>query len=112
MPDRKNGEREKVIQRDSRFRSVEAGEPAQRKAVPLDLSSRLALRPREVAQVLGISERLLRQILPELPHTRIGSAVVVRKDMLREWLRERARTEDNRVKIVVNEVVTALKEER
>ena len=55
----------------------------------IQLADRLALRPREAAEALGISERQLRQILPELPHTRLGGCVVLPVDALREWLRER-----------------------
>jgi excisionase family DNA binding protein len=109
---RNKAKAEEVVQRDSRFRSFKATKPEQQKAPPLDLSNRLGLRPREVARVLGISERLVRQILPELPHTRIGSAVVVPKDLLAEWLRNRACRRETEVKIVVDEVVTALKEKR
>jgi excisionase family DNA binding protein len=69
----------------------------------------MALRPREVAQALGVSERFVRQILPELPHVRLGGAVVVPTDMLREWLREKARTERGRVETVVNEVLEGFK---
>ena len=65
----------------------------------------MALRPREVAQALGVSERFVRQILPELPHVRLGAAVVVPTDMLREWLREKARREKSRVGDVVDEVL-------
>jgi hypothetical protein len=108
----KNAKSEDGIQRDTRFRSFKAVKSGQQKPPTVDLQGRMALRPREVAQVLGISERLVRQILPELPHTRIGSAVVVPKDMLGEWLRKRAHNEGNRVNTVVDEVVTALKEQR
>ncbi len=45
---------------------------------------RLALRPKEAAEALGIGERTLRQILPELPHVRIGGAVLLPGDGLRE----------------------------
>jgi excisionase family DNA binding protein len=65
----------------------------------------MALRPREAAQVLGVSERFVRQILPELPRVRLGGAVVIPTDMLREWLREQAGKEKSRVEGVVNEVL-------
>ena len=56
-----------------------------------ELADRLALRPREAAQMLGISERLLRTVLPELPHVRVGGAVLLPVDGLREWLTEEAK---------------------
>jgi hypothetical protein len=44
----------------------------------LPLSDRLALRPREAAAALGISERAFRSLLPRLPHVRAGTSVLVR----------------------------------
>jgi len=53
---------------------------------------RLALRPREAARALGISERLLwsKTTTNEIPHCRIGRAVLYPVDRLRRWLAERA----------------------
>jgi hypothetical protein len=59
----------------------------------LALSERLALRPREAAAALGLSERALRSLLPRLPHFREGAAVLIPVDGLRRWLEERARAE-------------------
>ena len=70
------------------------------------LSDRLALRPAEVAKALGLSERTIRQVLPELPHFRIGSAVVIPVDALRTWLRDRAKIEGSRIDTVVEEVLS------
>lgn len=55
------------------------------------LSGRLALRPAEAARALGISARLLWSLTDrnEIPHARIGRAVVYSVDRLREWLNER-----------------------
>ncbi len=72
------------------------------------LADRLALRPAEVAEALGLSERTVRQILPELPHVRIGSAVVVPTDLLREWLRTRAQQEKGAIDRAVDEVLDDL----
>ncbi len=54
---------------------------------------RLALRPKEAAQALGIGERLLwsKTNAGEIPHVRIGKAVVYPVDLLRDWLAEQAR---------------------
>ena len=39
-----------------------------------------ALRSAEAAEAQGIGERTLRQILPELPHVRIGGVVLLPVD--------------------------------
>ncbi len=53
---------------------------------------RLALRPREAAAALGIGQRLLWTLTNtgELPHVRLGRAVVYPVDALRAYLAERA----------------------
>jgi len=58
-----------------------------RRAVPV-----LALRPPEAAQALGISERLLWDMTKrgEVPHLRMGRAVVYPVAALDRWLAERA----------------------
>lgn len=52
----------------------------------------LALRPREAATALGISERLLWTWTNQglIPHLRIGKAIVYPVDSLRTWLLEQA----------------------
>ena len=74
------------------------------------LADRLALRPSEVAEALGVSERTIRQVLPELPHFRLGSAVVVPIEPLRDWLRARAKIEGNRVDTAVKEIMASIDE--
>ena len=76
---------------------------------PLQLAGRLGLRPAEVAETLGISERTVRQILPELPHLRLGTAVVVPVDSLREWLRARAQQAGRSADAAVDEVLESLR---
>lgn len=58
-----------------------------------DNPPRLALRPRDAATALGIGERLLwsKTNAGEIPHVRIGRAIVYPVDLLREWLAEQAR---------------------
>lgn len=77
---------------------------------PLRLDGRLALRIQEVADVLGVSERHVRELLPQLPHCRLGSVVVVPVDLLREYLRDQAQVEASKVDSVVDEVLGDLKE--
>ena len=53
----------------------------------------LAMRPREAAKALGISERLLWEWTSRglVPHIRLGKAVLYPVDSLREWLQREAR---------------------
>lgn len=53
----------------------------------------LAFRPREAAKALGIGERLLWDLTKrnEVPHARIGRAVVYPVDGLRAWLTAKAK---------------------
>ena len=53
----------------------------------------LAVRPREAAKLLGISERLLwsKTNVGEIPHVRVGKAVLYPVDLLRDWLADGAR---------------------
>ncbi len=63
----------------------------------MSLSERLALRPVEAARALGIGERTLRALLPELPHVRAGGVVLLPVEALREWLRSQVRIEASKV---------------
>jgi excisionase family DNA binding protein len=72
------------------------------------LSERLALRPKEAAEALGISERTLRQLLPELPTVRRGNIVLVPVAGLQEWLREESEAESGRVEKAVGEILEAI----
>lgn len=55
----------------------------------------LALRPRDAAQALGISERLLWDWAHQhgLPYVQIGRLVLYPVEGLREWLRDHSKTE-------------------
>ena len=52
----------------------------------------LALRPREAAKALGVSERTLWGWTHDgtIPHLRVGRAILYPTDALREWLRARS----------------------
>ena len=76
-----------------------------------ELTDRLALRPAEVARALGLSERTVRQILPQLPHLRVGGAVLVPVEGLREWLRTQSRIEGSTVDRAVQEVLASLEKD-
>jgi len=72
------------------------------------LDRRLALRLKEAAFALGISERKLREMLPELPHVRHGSVVLFPVESLREWLRVRAEAHRVRCDAVAGEILEAV----
>ncbi|MSR59847.1 MAG: DNA-binding protein [Planctomycetaceae bacterium] len=52
----------------------------------------LALRPREAAKALGVSERSLWEWTHrgDVPHVRIGRTILYPVDALRDWLNRRA----------------------
>lgn len=56
-----------------------------------DAPPRLALRPKDAALALGIGERLLwsKTNAGEIPHLRIGRAIIYPIDVLRAWLAEK-----------------------
>lgn len=72
------------------------------------LTDRLALRLKEAADALGVSERHLRTLLPEIPHVHLGSSVRIPVDALREWLREKAQQGHSVVDDAVLEVLQGL----
>jgi hypothetical protein len=55
----------------------------------------IALRPRDAARELSISERLLWEWTRSegLPHVRIGAVVLYPVDGLKQWLNERANSQ-------------------
>lgn len=81
---------------------------ADRDPQPLGLVGRLALRPKEAAEALGVSERTLRGLLPELPTVRRGGVVLLPVEGLREWLRDESRAEGNRVEKLVGEILESV----
>ena len=74
------------------------------------LADRLGLSIEEAAQAISVSERHLREILPEIPHVHIGRRVIIPVDDLRRWLQERANAEKGRAEAVVDDVLQSLRE--
>lgn len=70
-----------------------------------DLRTRLALSVSEAAAAVGVSERHLRSLLREIPHTPLGGRVVIPVDLLREWLRRRSQQGSSRVDATVAAVL-------
>ena len=89
-------------------RGSDTKHPAGKPDALLRLDDRLALRPAEAAAVLGISERHLRALLPELPHVHLGGAVVLPVAQLREWLASQTKVEEARADRVAREVLEGL----
>ena len=56
------------------------------------MTAPIALRPREAARALGVSERWLWEQTKagEIPCTKIGRVTLYPREMLEEWLRRRA----------------------
>ena len=74
------------------------------------LETRLALRPREAAACLGVSERWIRGLLPELPHLRVDGVVLLPVDAFREWLKCQAKAEKGKGEAIVNDLAAILKD--
>lgn len=77
--------------------------PSCKAADPLAALSRLALRPREAARLLGVSERKLRDL--PIPRVRVDRTVLFPVDSVRDWLRATATVReapaDRRVKVIL-----------
>ncbi len=73
-----------------------------------DLGRRVALRPDEVARALGIGKRTVRDILSRLPHFRIGTAVLIPVDCLKEWVRDQVEVPDKNSSHEIDEIVNSL----
>jgi len=75
---------------------------------PVLLSTRLALTVSEAADAVGVSERHLRTLLPEIPHTHLGGRVVIPVETFGAWLRDRALAERESTDAVANEILESL----
>ena len=62
---------------------------------PVLLDNRLALRPREAAEALGVSPRTLRKWMRDLglPYSRVEGVVLIPIRGLESWLEERSENE-------------------
>ncbi len=78
---------------------------ADRYETTVQLSERLALSIAEAAAAVGVSERLMRTLMPEIPHCHIGNRVVIPVPLLIEWLRKQSQEEQNVVGKAVNEIL-------
>jgi hypothetical protein len=80
-------------------------EVTDRPEIAVRLSERLALSVGEAAAAMGVSERLMRTVLPDIPHCHVGNRVVIPVSLLEEWLREQAGKRESVVGKAVNEIL-------
>ena len=76
----------------------------------LKLDTRLALRTREAAEALGMSERKLRQISSRLPAVRIDGLVLYPVDGLRRWLEEETGRQQASAESMANGILKSLRD--
>jgi excisionase family DNA binding protein len=82
---------------------------ADRPETAVRLSERLALSISEAARAMGVSERLIRSILSDLPHCHVGNRVVIPVSLLDEWLRKQAQEEQSVVGKAVEEILEEIR---
>jgi excisionase family DNA binding protein len=85
---------------------------AENTPVSFRLADRLALTVAEAARVLGVSERHIRNLLPELPHVYLGGRPVIPVDPLKDWLATQAKAEQGRVDATVEEFMQSFDRKR
>jgi hypothetical protein len=73
------------------------------------LDQRLALRPKEAAAVLGVSERKFRSLLPLIPHVRLDGTILIPTRLLEQWLEDRARHEASQGSDIADEMLVTLR---
>ena len=73
-----------------------------------DLNRRVALNVKEAAFALGVSERHLRSILPEIPTVRLGARTLIPIDALRNWLTCRADRGEKSVSRMAEDILASL----
>ena len=76
--------------------------------IAVRLSERLALSVPEAAEAIAVSERLFRELLPDIPHCRLGNRVVIPVAPLSEWLRQQAGKEQTVVGKAVDEILEGI----
>ena len=72
------------------------------------LEDRLALTIPEAAEVIGVSERHIRSLIPEIPHCHVGGRVVVPVSLLEGWLCKQVEMEKNGVEKTVSEILDGI----
>ena len=88
------------------------GKEPRPKAHGIELSQRLALRPAEAAEALGVCERTLRRLAPELPRVIRGGLVLYPVAGLQHWLKQHARASESEIDQSVRKELDALSRRR
>ncbi len=70
-----------------------------------NLDTRLALRAREAAAALGISERKLRDLSPYLPTVRLGGVLLYPVEGVRKWLQTEATNQEAAADAVADQIL-------
>ncbi len=73
--------------------------------LPMD---RLAFRLKEVAPLLGVSERKLREVQHILPRVRLGGVVLFPRQALERWLEDHAVVESDQIGTVAEAALRGL----
>ncbi len=84
--------------------ATQAGSTANREQLP-ELSQRIGLSVSEAADAVGVSERHLRKLLPEIPHMHIGGRVVIPVKEFEAWLGEQVKAESVEPDRIVDEIL-------
>ena len=66
------------------------------------------MRVQEAAKALGVSERHLRDFLPELPKFHFGASVLLPVDQLIDWMRDQVAAEKKREESALEAVFAEL----
>ena len=77
----------------------------------IQLRNRIALTVQEAAEAIGVSEGHLRSMLPEIPHLRMGTRVVIPVENFKKWLSERADIELRNVDEAYQDIMKELHSE-
>ena len=62
----------------------------------------------ETAAALGVSDRHLRELLPEIPHVHLGGRIVIPVEQMRKWLAEQTQIEPNRFAETVTDILNEI----
>ena len=76
--------------------------------ITLDLANRLALGVKELAQALGVCERLARELVPEIPHFYLGNRPMFSIEVVKRWMQDQGTIEGNKANSMAKEILGEL----
>ena len=71
----------------------------------LALADRLALRPKQAASALSLSEAAFRRVAPEIPCVRRGKIKLYRPETLDAWLRKNERSDAETAEAIADQLL-------